>query len=251
MISVIIIGFGNVGQHLYRVFDDASGVSVLQIASRSPISGVDHTPTTTDLKQLKEADLYIIAAPDDAIEGISEQLTFTNRLVVHTSGSVAMEMLSDENRKGVFYPLQTFSKDREVDFKEVPICYEADYEDDLALLKNLGSQISEKVVLVSSEKRAKLHLAAVFANNFTNHLYHLSETYLTKHGIDFELMQPLIKETAMKVQSLSPSEAQTGPAIRKDKKTIAKHLQLMRDREYRRIYKSLTKSISKSHGKKL
>ncbi|GAB5400016.1 MAG: DUF2520 domain-containing protein [Aureisphaera sp.] len=251
MISVVIIGFGNVGLHLYHAFDASSHVQVVQIASRSTISNLEGTPTTTDLQGLKEADLYIISAPDDAIEAISEQLDFTNRLVVHTSGSVSMETLSEKNRKGVFYPLQTFSQDRAVDFKEIPICIEADYEEDYALLSSLARHISEKVERVTSEKRTQLHLAAVFANNFTNHLYHLSDEYLKKHNISFDLLKPLIKETAMKVQTLSPSEAQTGPAKRKDRKTISKHLGLLEQREYRRIYRSLTKSISKTHGKKL
>ncbi len=251
MVTVVIIGFGNVGQHLYRAFESVSRASVVQIVSRSEILDLDDTPTTRDLDDLKEADIYIIAVPDDSIAKISEKLTFSNRLVVHTSGSVSMEALSEENRKGVFYPLQTFSKDHEVNFKEIPICCEAVYEEDLNLLKSLGLMISEKVVEINTEERSKLHLAAVFVNNFTNHLYHLSETFLDKNDIDFNLLKPLIKETALKVQTLSPGEAQTGPAKRKDKKTIDKHIQLIGDREYRKLYRILTKSISKKHGKKL
>ncbi|MDC8003820.1 DUF2520 domain-containing protein [Aureisphaera galaxeae] len=251
MTSVVIIGFGNVGQHLFQAFEEVSGASVVQVYSRKEQLDLDDTPITNSLQDLTEADLYILAVPDDIISDFSEQLPFSNRLVVHTSGSVSMEMLSEENRKGIFYPLQTFSKDHEVNFKEIPICCEAVYEEDLELIMSLGELISDKVVQIDSEKRTRLHLAAVFVNNFTNHLYHLSDSYLKKNDIDFDLLKPLIKETAIKVQTLSPFEAQTGPAKRKDRKTINKHLELMEDREYRKLYRSLTKSISKTHGKKL
>ncbi len=251
MISVVIVGFGNVGQHLYRAFKNAIDVDVVQVFSRSKLDNTEDIAITHDLNDLAKADLYIIAVPDDAIAEVSGQLPFKDRLVTHTSGSVAMKALSNSNRKGVFYPLQTFSKDHEVDFKEIPICFEAQENQDAELLESLGEMISEKVVQIPSEERAQLHLAAVFVNNFTNHLYHLSEAYLTENGVDFDLLKPLIKETARKIEGLSPNDAQTGPAKRDDKMTIAKHLDLLKNDYYKKIYKTLTQSISRTHGKKL
>lgn len=249
--KIVILGFGKVARHLVRAFLNAEGVDEIQIYNRSVINIPAGIAFTTQLSELIEAHVYIIAIPDDHIPGLSEKLPFENRLVVHTSGSVGMSRLSVKNRGGVFYPLQTFSRDRDVSFETIPICIEATNAGDLKTLWDLGSFISEKVVEINSEERIKLHLAAVFVNNFTNHLYRISEEMIAEHHLDFDLLKPLILETAHKIETLSPEEAQTGPAIRNDQKTIEYHLELLTNERYQEIYKTLTKSIQTTHGKKL
>jgi predicted short-subunit dehydrogenase-like oxidoreductase (DUF2520 family) len=258
--NVVILGFGNVAQHLVRAFLPTDDVKVVQIYNRSEITDPPINNCTTYLSNLVEADAYIIALPDDVIPDFSEKLPFTNRLVVHTSGSVPMHLLSKKNNHGVFYPLQTFSKDRIVEFKSIPICVEAKSSKDLLSLKKLGNSISEKMVEIDSEQRRKLHLAAVFVNNFTNHLYHISEELIAENHLDFDLLKPLIFETAQKLDSLSPRQAQTGPAKRNDEKTIKNHLQILNDAEQTgnldasipELYSMLTQSIlNMNHGEKL
>ncbi len=256
MIKIVLFGAGNVATHLCKAFETSTQAEVIQVFNRSekslslfPLS-IDKT---TSLSQIKEADIYIIALTDDAIAYFSESLLFTNKLVVHTSGSVAMESLSDSNRKGIFYPLQTFSKNRNVDFSEIPICVEASNNSDLQMLKKLGETISNKVQEISSEERAKLHLSAVFVNNFVNYLYQAGNDLLSENNISFDLLKPLIRETANKIETLTPSEAQTGPAKRNDIKSIEKHLHLLKDSPYKELYQNLTKAIQEkyTHEKKL
>jgi len=169
-------------------------------------------------------------------------------LVVHTSGSVAMEALSEKNRKGVFYPLQSFSKNSEVDFSEIPMCIEAQNESDLGLLNQLGNSISNNVLAVSSEKREKIHLSAVIVNNFVNYLYQVGNDLMQEQSLSFDLLKPLILETANKINTLAPAEAQTGPAKRNDKKTIEKQLHLLKDSPYKDIYQDITNSILKKYN---
>jgi len=251
LMKVVILGYGNVAAHLLGAFQNSKKTEVIQIYNRSKLTGNQLPEVTTQLSEIKEADVYLIAIPDDSIANFSEKLPFTNRLVVHTSGSVAMTKLSEKNSKGIFYPLQTFTKDRVVDFKTIPICVEAEKESDLRLLHELGSCISEKIVEINSEERRRLHLGAVFVNNFTNHMYQISEEILAAKDLDFELLKPLLLETAHKMEAMSPLESQTGPARRDDQKTIEDHLHLLQDQHHKEIYKTITKSIQKTHGKKL
>ena len=248
MTTIVFLGFGNVNFHLINTLYKHNKDSVIQVYNRSKINlnkELNNIPFTTDLSKIKEADLYIIGIPDDAIAAFSETLPLKNKLVVHTSGSVSMEALSKRNRKGVFYPLQTFSKNREVNFNTIPICIEAKEEADLELLTNLGNSLSEKVVEIDSDERSKLHLAAVFVNNFVNHLYAIGDDILGNNELSFDLLHPLIEETASKVKTLSPSEVQTGPARRGDQKTIEKHLHLLKEGPESELYQQLTESLMK------
>ena len=251
MTNIIFLGFGNVGFHLANALSNVSDIAVVQIYSRNKTentSAFGHIPFTNSTSEIKKADIYIIAIPDDSIASFSESLPFTNRLVVHTSGSVVMDSLSENNRKGVFYPLQTFSKNRDVKFKKIPICIEASNTSDLKLLKKLGESLSKNVVEVNSEERSKLHLAAVFVNNFVNHMYAIGGEILKDNEHSLNLLKPLIAETASKVKSLTPSEAQTGPAKRNDRKTIEKHLHLLKGGPYKELYRQLTDSIVKMYN---
>ena len=198
---------------------------------------------TSDYHKITEADLYVISVSDNAISEVSEQLPFKNRLVVHTSGTSDISVLHDKNRKGVFYPLQTFTKGKEIDFAPIPICLEAENESDYQLLEKLGNCISQKVVRISSEQRKSLHVAAVFVCNFVNHLYQIGNEICEENNVPFEVLHPLIQETAHKIMELSPKEAQTGPAVRNDQKTIEKHIDFLTNENQKEIYKILTKSI--------
>lgn len=254
MIKVVFLGFGNVNSHLFNTLNKSTEVSILQVFNRNQIrinSPFENIPFTDDILRIVDADVYIIGIPDDAISSFSESLAFQNKLVVHTSGGAAMNTLSSKNRRGIFYPLQTFSKQRKVDFKNIPICIEAENPDDLQTLRKLGKTISENVVEISSEKRAKLHLAAVFVNNFVNHLYEIGGEILNEEGLPFDLLKPLIAETASKIKTLTPEEAQTGPAKRNDKKTIEKHLHLLADSPYTKLYELFTEQLNQKYGKEL
>lgn len=253
MNSVVIIGGGNVATHLFKAFNQADSVTVTQWYSRdlkSIQTYKNKVDITDDLSTLKEADVYIIAVSDDAVAKVSSQLPFENRLVVHTSGTVNIHDLDKKNRRGVFYPLQTFTKDATLDFANVPICVEALDKSDLKSLKTLAHNIGSKSHKVNTNQRKALHLAAVFVNNFTNQLYRVAHEITEAEGVEFEVLKPLIMETAKKVENLSPYKAQTGPAKRNDKKTIKKHLELLDNNEHKAIYKLLTTSIQNTHGRK-
>ena len=253
MIKVVLIGSGNVAHHLIEAFAKSKEIEVIQVFSRQK-EGVSHlldsNKITDDYNNLAEADLYIIAVSDDAIAKISSQLPFKNRLVVHTSGTVAINSLDSKNRKGIFYPLQTFSKNKAVDFSQIPICLESENDSDYELLEKVAQSISNTVFKINSEQRKALHVSAVFVNNFVNHLYQMGNEICEANKVPFEILKPLILETANKVMTLSPKEAQTGPAIRNDKQTIASHLDFLLDENQKNIYKTLTQSIQ-NNGKKL
>jgi predicted short-subunit dehydrogenase-like oxidoreductase (DUF2520 family) len=227
MISVVIIGNGNIATHLESAFLKVHTIRVAKINSRK-------------LENIPEADITILAVSDDAIAAVS--LKITNSLVVHTSGSSSIKDLKNATNKGVFYMLQTFSKDKEIDFSKVPFCLEAENKEDYLLLETLAKAIGVKVYTINSEQRKAIHVAAVFVNNFTNHLYKIGNDICEENKVPFEILQPLIDETSQKIKILSPEKSQTGPAIRNDKKTIKNHLELLNS-EQQKIYKMLTKSI--------
>lgn len=253
MVSISIIGSGNVAQHLIKAILQSDNLELVQVVARTP-EAVSHLISldkiTSDFSNLKEAHLYIIAVSDDAIQNVSNSLPFTDQLVVHTSGSVAMDDLSDSNRKAVFYPLQTLSKKKEIDFSSVPLCIETQNEADFHLVSEVANSLSNHVYEVNSDQRKSLHVAAVFVSNFTNHLYKIGNDICTEHGVPFKILKPLISETAHKIQTLHPADAQTGPAKRNDSTTINKHLAILTDEHQKEIYKILTKSII-DNGKKL
>ena len=252
MIKVVLIGSGNVAQHLIQVLLHAKNVDLVQAFARNPRHLSHFLPDskiTSDYQEIKNADLYIISVSDNAIAEVSAQLPFENRLVVHTSGTSDISVLHNKNRKGVFYPLQTFTKGKEIDFAPIPICLEAEKESDYQLLEELGNCISQKVDPISSEQRKSLHVAAVFVCNFVNHLYEIGNEICEENNVPFEVLHPLIQETAHKITELSPKEAQTGPALRNDTKTIEKHIDFLENPEYKNLYQLLTQSIQ--HVKKL
>ncbi|WP_443938404.1 Rossmann-like and DUF2520 domain-containing protein [Pedobacter sp. MW01-1-1] len=248
--KIVVLGSGNVATHLAKALQ-AAGEDVIQIYSPNLINANTLAQelgavAINQFNQLvQDADLYVIAVKDDAIATVAEKLKDMDGLVVHTSGTTDMHVLTEKVKNaGVFYPLQTFSKAKEVSFSEIPICLEANSTENLEKLKRLAATLSNKVYEVDGEKRKVLHLAAVFACNFTNHLYALANTLLVKNGLSFDIIRPLIAETADKVMIEMPEDVQTGPAIRNDVSTMSKHVAMLAEMpELKNIYESLSKSI--------
>ena len=254
MISVTILGAGNVASHLFKAFNKASHVVVKQWFSRrleSVSSYKEQVEIIDDLAALKDdADIYILAVSDDAIAELSRKLPFSDRLVVHTSGSVSVYDIDKKHKRGVLYPLQTFSKQAQLDFVNVPICIETIDKKSYPVLKEAVVALGSPLRRINSDQRRVLHLAAVFVNNFTNQLYRVGHEITESEGAEFDLLKPLILETANKVQEYSPYVAQTGPARRHDKKTIKKQLKSLEgNKHHQDIYKLLTESIQKTHGR--
>lgn len=253
MLSVVILGTGNLAMHLFRAFLKSTRAQVVQVVGRNPESLRSfsaHVATASDYAFIKDADVYLIAVKDDAINEVSHHLDGKKGVVVHTSGAIGMDALAPENR-GVFYPLQTFTKGKHIDFEKVPICIEAKEEQSLTLLTSLAHALSPNVHEVDSDQRKKLHLAAVFVNNFTNHLYGIGEEICMKEGLPFDLLKPLILETAEKIQSMSPKEAQTGPARRNDQKSMQDHLKLLDNDKHIALYNLMSEAIKQAYEKKL
>lgn len=255
--KINIIGAGNVATHLAGAFVDA-GKEIVQVFSRNldraeELSAKCRATPITEISEIShEVDLIVIAVSDDALEEVVNQLPNGDTLVVHTSGSVSMDVLKPCGMNiGVFYPLQTFSKDRQVSFNQVPLCLEASSVENLELLKILANSLTDHIYFIDSVQRKKLHLAAVFACNFPNFLYSIAEDLLDENGLSFEMMKPLIIETAEKAKAISPSKAQTGPAFREDQKIIDSHLQMLENhKEFQEVYKLLSKKIIRLKGRK-
>ena len=252
--KVVCIGSGNVATHFSNAFA-AAGMELIQVWSKNQA----HAALLADTLGAKaisdkaaidlHADLYLIAVKDDAIPEMVAALAEVDGLVVHTSGATDLEVFSTSILKnyGVLYPLQTFSRTKALDFSKVPLCLEAKNETILTTLKNIALQLSPLVYEVNSQQRRILHLAAVFACNFSNHLYAIGQEILEKNQLDFEILRPLILETAEKVQHAFPRDVQTGPAIRHDEQTLLKHKELLNGMpELQVIYETLSKSIKKT-----
>ena len=249
--KIVIIGAGNVGAQLGRAFRDKN-IPVVQVYSRT-LSAAEalgkelQTDYTNQLQQItREADLYIFSVTDTALPALLKSFPATGGLWVHTAGSLPMAVFEESaaTRYGVFYPLQTFSKNRKVSFEHIPVFIEANHPNDQQLLEQLALSLSNQAIPLSSEKRKYLHLAAVFASNFTNHLYAVAAQILESRDIDWKVLLPLIEETAAKVQELSPGEAQTGPAVRNDIPVIERHLEMLEDTPGKQvIYRILSRDI--------
>jgi predicted short-subunit dehydrogenase-like oxidoreductase (DUF2520 family) len=247
--QIVLIGSGNVAFHLAKAFTEAQ-IPISQIFGRNTIelqkiSEQFSIPFSTE--NLVDADLYIISVSDSSIAEVSSLIKNKNALVAHTSGSVSREALSGNYRKSVFYPLQTFSKSKNLDYSKIPFFIDAENENDEEILKNLASKISKNVMLANDEKRKYIHLTAVFACNFVNHLYARAKEISDSQGIPFDYFLPLIDETTQKIHELEPKLAQTGPAIRNDEKVLKLHESLLTDEEKLKIYKTLNESIKKMY----
>lgn len=249
MTTINIIGSGNVAQHLVRFFINSEAFLLLSVLVRNT-ANVTFEPLPCliidDYNQQPLADITIIAVSDDAIAEVSNKIIHQNTLVVHTSGAKNLDILDEKHKRGVFYPLQTFSKHKKINFKEIPICIETENPKDEGFLEHFALKISKNVYKINSEQRSKLHIAAVFVNNFTNYLYQIGNEICVENNIPFKILEPLLIETALKTQELSPKEAQTGPAKRHDLQTIKNHLEGLTNENHIKIYTLLTTMILNS-----
>ena len=249
---IALIGAGNVATHL-GVAWSRTGFEVVQVYSRTEQSASElgtrlGVPFVTSLEKVcQDADIYVMAVKDAVLQELIPALVKgrEDALFVHTAGSMPMGVWDGyAPRHGVLYPMQTFSKAREVDFSSVSFFVEANHTEALEVLKELAGTLSPKVYEATSAQRTYLHMAAVFACNFANHMYALSAQLLEKNGLPFDAMLPLIDETARKVHGLHPHDAQTGPAVRRDVNVMDKHLAMLADEpEIKEIYRIISKSI--------
>ena len=247
--KIAILGSGNVAYHLAKMFKEKN-IPISQIFGRNEkdlqeISEQFEIPFSTT--ELADAELYFIAVNDDAVAAISKNIKNQNSLVAHTSGSLPKEILEGNYRKASFYPLQTFSKSKTLQYSEIPFFVEAENEADSQILENLALKISEKVMKSDYEKRKYIHLTAVFACNFVNHLFARAKEISDSQHIPFDYFLPLIKETTSKIEKIEPKLAQTGPAIRNDEKILQLHEALITEEEHLKIYQVMNESIKKMY----
>jgi len=252
--SIVILGAGNVAFHLTRALIENT-CNVRQIFNRTleharEIGEANRISYTDKISEIEKADIYIIASADSGIEEFSHYIPYDDVLVVHTSGSSPMFVLKGDYRKGVFYPLQTFSKERTMRYDNIPFFIEAENPEDLKTLNDLGNRISNEVHELNFASRMQVHMTGVWANNFVNHLYYIAGNICEQNNVPFDVLLPLIQETANKVIEMSPKDAQTGPAKRGDQVIIDRHLEALQDdSRLLQIYQILTDSIKRVYEK--
>lgn len=254
-LKVVFIGSGNVATNLSYALHKA-GVNVLQIFSlkyenaRFLAQKIESDYTNDFTKLNCNADIYFISVNDDAISDLLKNISLKNKVLVHTSGSIDIEILKETtDNYGVFYPLQSFTKEKLLSFDDIPLCLEASNSYTLSQIKKLAYLISNNVYDIDTKHRKILHLSAVFASNFTNFMYISAEEIIKKEGLDFKVLLPLIKQTAIRISDNSPYEMMTGPAKRKDMKIINIQLELLDNYpEFKEIYKILTEKIMSKYN---
>ena len=254
--NVVIIGTGNVGTVLSRLIH-RSGHRILQVCGRnfettSKLASEVGAIPVSDLSLVDpKADIYIIAVSDIAVASVAASLKAVEGMVVHTAGSVSMNILTNcATSIGVLYPLQSLRKEIER-MPSIPFLLEANSNTGLIQLNEFALSLSENISIVTEKERTQLHLSAVVINNFVNHLYTIARSHCEKEQVSFELLLPLIKETAMRVEQFAPDQLQTGPAIRNDKSTIEKHLTLLKgDPLLHHMYSFFTENIDQYYNKR-
>ncbi|MDD2436154.1 MAG: DUF2520 domain-containing protein [Massilibacteroides sp.] len=253
--KIVFIGAGNLATSLAKAMQSC-GLNICQVYSRTPESASSlaqtlRCPWTTSIEEVKnDANWYIFSVKDDALEELISRLKPNNGLWLHTAGSMSTTIFEGfTSRYGVIYPLQTFSKQRSVDFSNIPFILEANNPEDLRTMKEITGRLTNDVHILNSEARKQIHLAAVFACNFANHMWTLAWQLLEDKQIPPGILFPLIKETAAKLKEMPPRKAQTGPAVRYDKKVIDKHLQMLDNESLKTIYRLLSQSIHETEKK--
>ncbi len=254
--NIALVGAGNVASHLGPAFKK-QGHKIVQVYSKTEKSAKALAATLgtnfiTDLSALDySADIFLFCLKDDALFNVLNQTRFANQILIHTSGSLPMDIFKNFGfHYGVLYPVQTLVRERIIDLSNVPFCIEASTPFAESLIVKLASGISRNVEFVDSKKRVILHIAAVFACNFTNHMFYIAEKLMNENGLDPDLLKPLIQETYAKIMETDPQTAQTGPAKRGDLKTITEHLNILRDHPgMQKIYTFVSESIAESSEK--
>lgn len=251
--KIVVLGAGNVATHMSLALKEA-GHSIIKVYSRTKVNAEELASrigclSTNNIKELPvDADVYLFSIKDDVLSDIAHQVskivTNLDSVFIHTAGSVPLDIFENCSRRyAVLYPMQTFSKKREIDFHKVPCFIESSDEVSLECVSNLARSITNTYKYASSYERTRMHLAAVFACNFTNHCYRLAEQIVEKEGFDFSLFLPLIEETAHKVSIMSAREAQTGPMVRNDKSVMDYQLGLITNERTRMLYRLMAESI--------
>jgi predicted short-subunit dehydrogenase-like oxidoreductase (DUF2520 family) len=255
---IALVGSGRVATHLARILTERgveiSGIYSRNVGEAEKLASGLHTSLIKDISAPINADLILLAVSDDAIHEVASSLNRgTKAIVAHTSGAVPLSEIPEYLHRGVFYPLQSFSPDKKVNWENVPFCLEASEDDDLNRLGKLAEKLSSKIFILSSDQRKSLHLAAVFANNFANLMFEFSEELLADAGIDRSILHPLILETSHKVLLQRASKSQTGPAARGDKETIQAHRALLGEEGiHREVYDILSREIyRRNHNEEL
>ena len=254
MIRVVIIGAGRVGYHMAKAVLKAPGLALAQVYNRSdfhPLFDALPVSRTRDSNQIAKADVYWITVTDDAISNVAESVSGRDGWVVHSSGGQPMDILNFIDKRGVLYPLQSFSWEVKVDMTQIPFCIEATEAEGLEILQKIVHALEAQSYNISSDQRNYLHIAAVFANNFSNHILTRAQSVCREHQIPFKILFPLLRETVSKALLLDPEHAQTGPAARNDTKTIERHEKLLKGSTHLELYQLLTKAIQSYYGKKL
>jgi predicted short-subunit dehydrogenase-like oxidoreductase (DUF2520 family) len=253
---IVILGSGNVATHMSKALFDA-GFEISQIYSRNIDSAkllaneVNAEFCNVTEAILLNADVYIYAIKDDAIKTLLSEVKNDNGIHIHVSGSTNINIFEGAKQNfGVIYPLQTLSKNKAIDFSSVPLFVEANNAVSMETIWEISNEISGNVRIIDSQQRQSLHVAAVFACNFSNYLCNIAYDVLKNNGLEFELLHPLIAETAAKLKTLQPYEAQTGPAVRFDKQIIDKHMDFLSENEdVKNLYVMLSKMIYQKHNK--
>ena len=249
VINITIVGTGNVAFHLSEIFLEREGINLMEVCGRKnnlPSYFNDKINYSNNLSKLEKSDFYLICIDDDQIENISKNIKIDKHsIILHCSGSTSINVLSNNFSYGVLYPLQTFSINKSVNFNDIPIIIEGNSIESLNKIKTLGLMISGNVLKASSKQRLAIHVSAVFTNNFTNYMRIVADEILKSNEIDTDILNPLTLETSNKLKYLSSKDAQTGPALRNDLKTIKKHLNLLKGTGYEEIYKIISSKITK------
>ncbi len=249
MLHISIVGTGNVAFHLAQAIADCKTLKLVEVVGRNPDVQGFPVSCSTSFNHISETDLILIAVADKAIASVVEQIPISFQgTVAHTAASIAMSALGRFENRGVFYPLQTFSKTKALSWNKLPVFLESNTNQAQKYLEILAENLQAQLHSASSEQRLKLHLAAVFSCNFVNALFASAEEILDAENVPFDVLKPLIYETVDKAFSLTPKKAQTGPALRNDQTTMQNHVQALTDAELRNLYQKLSELIQNQHG---
>lgn len=248
--DIVMLGAGNVATHLSMSLQQ-NGFTIVQVYSQTvdsakQLSNQLKAGFTCKYEEIyKGADIYIYALKDSALESIIFEINQPDAIHVHTAGSVSIDVFKAKAKKyGVIYPLQTFSKTKKLNFKEVPLFIEGNNTETTGFLLDIANQLSDHCYTLDSDQRKKIHLSAVFACNFTNLMYSMAAELIEEANLPFDILKPLIAETADKIKYLSPEKAQTGPAVRYDINIISEHIKMLQDQpELLKVYKDLSDLI--------
>ena len=249
MITISLIASGKLSYNLSKVFSNNENFRIIEIYSRQKKNTNlfnEKIKFTDKIENLKKADFYFILCNDDSIKEISKKINVNGGMVLHSSGTININILSNHKNYGVFYPLQTFNFHNKLNFTDVPVLIEANTKKNLDKLKKLCELLNTTFKVIDSKDRLYYHLAATFANNFTNHLLSVTDEIINKFNLNKDFFIPISNQTIQKFKENKSKESQTGPAIRNDVKTIKKHERILENSNYLNLYKIITESIKKN-----